>query len=381
MAVELAGSLTVQKSEMIIRDLLAQAGIEINGKNPWDIQVHNPALYSRVLQESSLGLGEAYMDGWWDSEAVDQFIYRVLMADLDQKVKGDWKQALQVLYSRLFNWQTRSRALKVGEVVYDLGNDLYTAFLDKLLMYTCGYWKTATTLDEAQEAKLDLVCRKIGLKAGMTVLEIGCGWGGFAKFAAENYGAHVTGITISREQLAFAQEVCRGLPVDLRFQDYREVSGTYDAVISIGMLEHVGYKNYRTYMQVLDRTLKPDGIALIHAIGGNFSTTMGEAWSNKYIFPNGMLPSIAQLGAAFEPKFVMEDWHNFGPHYDPTLMAWNAKFEAAWPTLKDKYGERFYRMWRFYLLNSAGAFRARAQQLWQIVLTRKGTPQPECRVS
>lgn len=369
------------KSENIIRNLLEGTGIEINGTHPWDLQIHNPEFYSRVLRDSSLGLGESYMDGWWDCEAIDQLIYRILSANLDQKVKGDWRLALQALNARFFNMQTRTRALKVGEEVYDLGNDLYCAFLDRRLNYTCGYWKNARTLDEAQEAKLDLVCQKIGLEPGMTVLEFGCGWGSFAKYAAEKYGAHVTGVTISREQLAFAQDVCRGLPVDLRFQDYREVQGKFDAIISIGMLEHVGYKNYRTYMQVVDRCLKPGGVALIHAIGGNLSTTMGETWSNKYIFPNGMLPSIAQLGAAFEPNFVMEDWHNFGPHYDPTLMAWNAKFEEAWPALKQKYGERFYRMWRYYLLNSAGSFRARFQQLWQIVLTRKGTPQPECRFS
>ena len=370
-----------QKSEMIIRELLELADVEVNGKNPWDIQVHNPEFYSRVLQEASLGLGESYMDGWWDCEALDELIFRILKANLDSKVKGNWKIALQVLKSRLFNQQTRSRALKVGEVVYDLGNDLYCAMLDKRLNYTCGYWKNAATLDEAQEAKLDLVCQKIGLKPGMRVLEFGCGWGSFASYAAEKYGAHVVGLTISREQLTFAQEVCKGLPVELRFQDYREVQGKYDAIISIGMLEHVGYKNYGTYMQVVDRCLKDDGIALIHCIGSNQTVTMGEAWSNKYIFPNGMLPSIAQLGAALEPKFVMEDWHNYGPDYVPTLLAWHANFEKAWPDLKDKYGERFRRMWRYYLLNSAGAFRARAQQLWQIVFTRKGTPQPDCRFS
>jgi cyclopropane-fatty-acyl-phospholipid synthase len=373
--------MAAQNSEAIVRDLLHLADIEINGKNPWDIQVHNPALYNRILSESSLGLGESYMDGWWDCEALDQLIYRMLSAELDKKVLGNAKIALQVLMSRFMNMQSRPRSLKVGEVVYDLGNDLYSAFLDKRMNYTCGYWKDAKTLDEAQEAKLDLVCKKVGLKPGSSVLEFGCGWGGFAKFATENYGAHVTGITISREQLSYAKEYCKGLPVDLRFQDYRESEGQYDAIISIGMVEHVGYKNYKTYMQVVDRCLKKDGVALIHCIGSNESVTMGEAWTNKYIFPNGMLPSIAQLGQAFEPNFVMEDWHNFAPHYVKTLQAWVEKFDLAWPNLQEKYGERFRRMWRFYLLNSAGAFQARAQQLWQIVLTRKGTPQPECRFS
>ncbi len=373
--------MAVDKPETVIRNLLEPVDVEVNGKDPWDIQVHNPKFYSRVLQSASLGLGETYMDGWWDCEAIDQLVYRVLKGNLDSKVQGDWRLALQAITSRLFNLQTASRALSVGREVYDLGNDLYSAFLDKRLNYTCGYWKNSSNLDDAQEKKLDLVCRKIGLKPGMTVLEFGCGWGSFAKFAAERYGVRVTGVTISREQLTYAQQVCQGLPVEIKFQDYREAQGRYDAIISIGMLEHVGYKNYRTYMQVVDRCLKEDGVALIHVIGSNQTLTMGEPWSHKYIFPNGMLPSIAQLGAAFEPNFVMEDWHNFGPHYDKTLMAWHDKFEHAWPTLATKYGERFRRMWRFYLLNSAGAFRARAQQLWQIVLTRKGTPQPDCRLS
>jgi cyclopropane-fatty-acyl-phospholipid synthase len=371
--------MAAQKSETILRSLLESAGVEVGGKQPWDIQVHNPNFYDRVLSQSSLGLGESYMDCWWDSEAVDQMVCRLLAANLDQKVKGNWKIALGVLQSRLFNRQSRTRAYIVGEVAYDIGNDLFCSFLDRRLTYSCGYWKDATTLDEAQEAKLDLVCRKLGLKTGMRVLDIGCGWGSFARVAAEKYDAEVVGITVSKEQLPYAQEVCKGLPVDLRLQDYREMHGKFDAILSIGMLEHVGYRNYKAYMQMVDRCLEKDGIALIHTIGGIESLTMGEAWINKYIFPNGMLPSIAQLGRVFEPNFVMEDWHNFAPYYDRTLMAWHANFERSWPGLKDKYGERFYRMWRFYLLVTAAAFRSRNQQLWQIVLTRKGAPQPACR--
>jgi len=247
--------------------------------------------------------------------------------------------------------------------------------------YTCAYWKEGvTTLDEAQEAKLELVCQKIGLEPGMHVLDIGCGWGCFAKYAAEKYGVRVTGVTVSKEQVKLGMEMCKGLPVELKLQDYRDVTGVYDRVISIGVMEHVGYKNYRTYMEVADRTLKDDGIAFIHTIGGNISSTKANAWTTKYIFPNGMLPSIAQLSKAMEGIFVIEDLHNIGPHYDKTLMAWHANFEAAWPELKKKYDERFYRMWRYYLLSSAGGFRARQSQLWQFVMTRPGTPQPNCRV-
>lgn len=366
-------------AEATVRNLLKEAGVEVYGHNPWDIQVKDSRFYERVLRETSLGLGESYVDGWWEVESLDGLIERMLRAGLEKRVTGNLRTNLPVLLGLLTNRQRPSRAFRVGEDHYDLGNDLYVAMLDRRMNYTCAYWKNATTLDEAQEAKLELVCRKIGLQPGMSVLELGCGWGAFARYAAEKFGVSVLGVTVSKEQVALGSERVRGLPVELRLQDYRRVEGRYDRVISIGIMEHVGYKNYRTYMEVVDRTLQPDGLAFVHTIGSNESLKAGEPWSDKYIFPNGMLPSIAQLGAAMEGLFVMEDWHNFGPDYARTLLAWHENFEAAWPELKKKYSERFRRMWRYYLLNSVGAFRARHQQLWQIVLTRTGTPQPDCR--
>lgn len=368
-------------SEGVIRELLHSAGVEVNGANPWDIQVHNPAFYERVLRDSSLGMGEAYMDGWWDADSIDEMITRVLKARLDEKVRNNARLVFQVLRAKLFNRQSSARAFQIGERHYDLGNDLYRAMLDKRLNYTCAYWKNARNLDQAQEAKLELVCKKIGIYPGMRILELGCGWGSFAKYAAEKHGASVLGLTVSRQQVALGMEMCKGLPVELRLQDYREVKGTFDAVISIGVMEHVGYKNYFSYMDVVDRCLKEDGIAFVHTIGGNHSLTTGEPWTDRYIFPNGVLPSITQLGRAMEGRFVMEDWHNFGPYYDQTLLAWHTNFEKAWPELKKNYDDRFYRMWRYYLLSSAGGFRSRNTQLWQIVFTRQGTPQPDCRFS
>ncbi|MCJ7716576.1 MAG: cyclopropane fatty acyl phospholipid synthase [Anaerolineales bacterium] len=367
------------KSETIIRDLLASADIEVNGSNPWDIQVIDPRFYDRVLREVELGLGESYMENWWECQAIDQFIDRALQSRLNKKISGNWKILFHMIRTRVFNLQTTARAFKIGEQHYDLGNDLYQAMLDKRLNYTCAYWRDASNLDEAQEAKLDLVCRKIGLEPGMTVLELGCGWGSFAKYAAETYGVEVLGVTVSKEQVKLGMELCRGLPIELRLQDYREVDGTYDRVISIGVMEHVGYKNYRTYMEVVDRTLKPGGIGFFHTIGTNVSDVGINPWTEKYIFPNSMLPSMAQLAAAMEGLFVVEDWHNFGPDYDPTLLAWCDNFERTWPTLLDRYDERFYRMWRYYLLGSAGGFRSRYNQLWQVVFTRIGDPQPDCR--
>ncbi len=372
--------MAVSTSETMLRDLFSQAGIEINGKNPWDIQVRDARFYERAFREPHLTLGEGYMDGWWDCEQIDEFITRILLGRLDQKIRGNWKVMLFLLQSRLFNLQTSARAFEVGERHYDLGNDLYRAMLDTRLNYTCAYWKNAKTLDEAQEAKLDLVCKKIGARPGMRILELGCGWGAFAKFAAERYGVNVLGVTVSKEQVALGMELCKGLPVELRLQDYREVQGQYDAVISIGIMEHVGYRNYRTYMEVAERCLKPGGVAFVHTIGSNEYSTSADPFTNKYIFPNGMLPTIAQLSKAMEGIFMIEDLHNIGPHYDPTLMAWHANFQQAWPQLQGHYDERFRKMWSYWLLSSAGGFRSRFQQLWQFVMTKVGTPQPDCRI-
>jgi len=369
------------KEKEIFQDVLHKAGVTVNGNKPYDIQIHNDKLYKRCFRDGLLSIGEAYMDGWWDCEALDQLIEKVTRADIRKLFEKNWALAWTVLKSRLFNLQKISRAFIVGQQHYDVGNDLYTAMLDKRMLYTCGYWKNADTLDDAQEAKLELVCRKIGLEPGMTVLEYGCGFGSFAKYAAEKYGAKVTGLTVSKEQVQYACETCKDLPVDIRLEDYRNITGTFDRVISIGILEHVGYKNYRTYMERAYNALKDDGIAFIHTIGANQSTTTVNPWTHKYIFPNGMLPSISQIAKAMEGLFVMEDWHNFGEDYDKTLMAWYDNFEKAWPDLKAAYGDRFYRMWRFYLLTCAGSFRARDIQLWQIVMTKPGRKQPECRIT
>ncbi|HID38585.1 MAG TPA: cyclopropane fatty acyl phospholipid synthase [Calditrichaeota bacterium] len=372
--------MSVNRNKEAIKELLSPLGITLNGGQPWDIQVHNERFYKRVMSDGALGLGESYMDGWWESPALDQFLTRILRSNLPGRFRHNFKYLLLALRARLFNLQKVKRAFQVGKEHYDIGNDLYERMLDKRLLYTCAYWKRAQSLDEAQEAKLELVCRKIGLQPGMTVLDLGCGWGDFAIYAAEKYGVRVTGVTVSEQQVQLARERARGLPVEIHLQDYRLVNGQYDRVISIGIMEHVGYKNYHTYMKVVDRCLKPEGIAFIHTIGGNDSEKSSNPWTNKYIFPNGMIPSIAQLGKAMENIFVMEDWHNFGPDYDKTLMAWHENFEKAWPELKDKYGERFYRMWRYYLLSSAAGFRARYTQLWQIVMTKRGRSQPDCRI-
>lgn len=361
-------------ARIIVEKLLKKADITIGRSRPQDITVHDSRLFNRVIRQGSLGLGEAYMDGWWDANALDVFIHRAMSARLDKAIQINLASLLAVSKAYLLNLQSSARAFKVGEAHYDLGNDLYKAMLDTRMVYTCGYWRDAATLDEAQEAKLDLVCKKIGLKKGDRILDIGCGWGSFAKFAAERYGASVVGITISVEQAALARERCQGLPVEIRVQDYRDVREQFDHIVSLGMFEHVGVKNYRIYFEMANRCLKDDGLFLLHTIGGNHSVRTVVPWIGKYIFPGGMIPSIAQIGKSMEKLFVMEDWHNFGPDYDTTLMAWFKNFDAAWPALREKYGDRFYRMWKYYLLSCAGAFRARHIQLWQIVLSKDGVP-------
>ncbi|MFO7965332.1 MAG: cyclopropane fatty acyl phospholipid synthase [Desulfobacterales bacterium] len=349
-------------------ELLGATGITVNGKNPWDIQVNHEDFYRRVLTHGSLGLGESYMENWWECDQLDDFFYRVLRHDIEREVKKNPALIMDILLSRTINRQSRRRAFQVGERHYDLGNDLFRGMLDRRMAYSCGYWKDAVSLDEAQEKKLDLVCRKLGLKAGMKLLDIGCGWGSFAKYAAETYPVEVIGITVSKEQAEFGKTMSRSLPVDIKLQDYRSISGKFDRVVSIGMFEHVGYKNYADFMKIVHKHLTDDGLFLLHTIGGNASVTSVNPWMNKYIFPNGMLPSMKQIGKAAEGLFVMEDWHNFGADYDKTLMAWHRNFEH----IKSAYDDRFYKMWKYFLLSCAGAFRARNIQLWQIVFSKKG---------
>jgi cyclopropane-fatty-acyl-phospholipid synthase len=363
----------MSKFRTTVTELLESADIKINGQRPHDIIVHNEDFYARVLSGGTLAFGESYMDGWWDCDALDQLAVRLLSARLDEKVKvTNPSVLLTFLRAYLFNSQSKGRAHMVGEKHYDTGNGLFSLMLDKRMNYSCAYWKYAQDLDQAQIDKMDLICRKLHLKPGMKVLEIGCGWGGFAKYAAENYEVNVYGITISKEQEQYAKESCKGLDVSFELKDYRELNTQYNRIVSIGMFEHVGYKNYKHYMEVAHRCLKEDGLFLLHTIGRNSSARATEPWINKYIFPNGMTPSAKQICAASESLFVIEDWHSFGQDYDKTLMAWHENFQNNLSKLEDSYDERFQRMWKYYLLMCAGSFRARRNQLWQLVLTKNG---------
>lgn len=360
---------------------LAQADIRLNGDRPWDIRLKTPTVVDRVLAGGSLAFGEAYMDGEWTCDALDEMFTRIVRAHLTEKIHSP-ALVWHALRAKVFNLQTKRRSFQVGQEHYDLGNEFYEAMLDPRMTYTCAYWQSgAQTLAEAQEAKLDLICRKIGLQPGMKVLDIGCGWGSFMGFAAERYGVQCVGVTISAEQAKLGQQRYAGQPIEFRLQDYRELNERFDRIVSVGMFEHVGHKNYDSYMQVARRCLPDDGLFLLHTIGRNDTGNGTDPWIDRYVFPNGELPSIARIGQAVEPYFVVEDVHNFGPDYDRTLMAWNDNFEANWPRFKDQLGERFYRRWRYYLMCCAGAFRARDIQLWQWVLSPKGIPGGYRRVS
>ena len=364
--------MSTRGARSIIEELLALADVKINGTRPWDVQVHNPDLYTRVIKQESLGLGEAYMEGWWDCEAIDQFFMKITRARLDRLVLNNKRFLWRLFISKYFNLQSIKRAFIVGEKHYDLDNNLYEKMLDPLMVYSCAYWKDANNLADAQIAKLDLICRKIGLKKGDRILDIGCGWGSFSWYAATHYGVEVVGITISKEQAKLAQEKCKGLAVDIRIQDYRSMDEKFDHIVSIGMFEHVGPKNYREYFEMARRCLKDEGLFCLHTIGQGPSRYKGDDWMDKYIFPNGVIPSVMQVGKAAEDILEMEDWHNFGPDYDRTLMVWYENFQKHWPELSGRYDARFKRMWDYYLLCCAGVFRARSCSLWQIVFSRDG---------
>lgn len=359
-----------------VKQLLAMADIKVDGKRSQDIKISDERFYDRALSHGSLGVGESYMDGWWNANKLDKFFENAFAADLRDKVSKNWRLAAYIIKGSLINFQMGKRAYKNAQQHYDIGNDLYEPMLGRTMAYTCGYWdRGAKTLDAAQDAKFELVCQKLGLKKGMKVLDPGCGWGGLSRYMAKNYGCDVTCFTPAKEQIAYIKQHSKGLkvkPILSTWQDY-EGKAKFDRIASIGMMEHVGPKNYRRYIEKMSAILNDDGIMVLHTIGGNRSIRRIDPWIDKYIFPGGVLPSVEQLAVCFQGILILEDWHNMSTNYDKTLMAWYDNFKSSYPKLDhDKYDQRFYRMWEFYLLTCAALFRTRQTQLWQIVLSKKG---------
>jgi cyclopropane-fatty-acyl-phospholipid synthase len=364
------------------RRMLDAAGVTLGGDAPCDITIHDDRFWDRVMADRELGLGESYQEGWWDANQLDEFLTVAQTADLRSMVNPGVGLLARASWARIRNQQTRTRARKNAQVHYNIGNDLYERMLDKRMIYTCGYWNEATDLDSAQEAKLDLVCRKLGLEQGMRLLDIGCGWGGFAQFAAERYDVHVTGISPASEQVKVARERTAPLSVRIEELDYRDLdpaeSGRFDRITSIGMMEHVGPKNLRTFFDVCRNLLDPDGMMLHHTIGSNDWKHGGDPWFDRYVFPGGVLPSLGQISRAAEGHWSIEDVHNFGPDYDTTLMEWHGNLVDRWDEIPD-YGERFRRTWNYYLQASAAGFRSRSLQLFQIVFTPTRQRRPTYR--
>lgn len=365
-------------SNTLLTKALKSVGVTINGNEPYDIRILDPRLYKRIKLQGSLGAGEGYIDGWWDCNALDELFYRICRHQIDERFSKKWMVLGKKIMNLMLNLQTRMRSLKVAEGHYNLGNDLYEKMLGPTMAYTCAYWKEADNLEQAQMNKFDLICRKIGMKLGDRILDLGCGWGSLAKYAAEIYQVQVVGVNISVEQVNYAKLHGQGLPVEFFLCDYRD-DGIYnpsgkkfDHVVSVGLCEHVGVKNYRTFMEVVRRNIKEEGLFLLHTIGRNDTTYTIDPWISKYIFPNSILPSMKLLCSAMEGNFILEDFHNFGADYDKTLMAWHENFTRNWEGLSSQYDERFFRMWNYYLLSCAGGFRARAMQLWQMVLSPQG---------
>ena len=357
-----------------VQRLLDRAGITIDGDQPYDMQVHDDRLYKKVVYKGSLGLGESYMEGWWGAERLEEFFFRALRYGLDAPVNKTWLKWFSNLRGVMLNMQSRLKVKRVIREHYNLGNELYMSFLDPYNQYTCGYFKDTEDLNVAQEKKLDLICRKLDLKSGDKVLDIGCGWGGFLRYAAQKVGCRLTGISISDEQIAYAREFTKGLPVKIKKMDYRDLTEKFDKILICGMIEHVGYKNYRKIFEIVHRCINDSGRFLLHTIGGNASSRSTDPWISKYIFANSLIPSTKQLSAAADGLFVVEDWQNFGAYYFPTLMSWYQNFKANWDSVKEKYDDRFFRMWEYYLLSCAGSFKARENQLWQVVYSKEGIP-------
>jgi cyclopropane-fatty-acyl-phospholipid synthase len=362
----------------LITNTLKKAGININGNNPWDIKVVDERFYEDVASRGSLGFAEGYMKGWWKTESIDKLVYKLWKSGIGKKEKFGFLIKPFFVLRRLFtNTGSEKRSAEIGEKHYDAGIDLYSQMLGKYMAYSCGYWEKAKNLDRAQLDKMEMICKKLYLKPGMTVLDVGCGFGELLIYMVEKYKVKVVGVTVSKDQYKIAKEKCKNFnsSATVLFCDYRHIPkkyGLFDRIVSVGMAEHIGWKNYRTYMKTIHKKLKENGIFLLHTIGIDKESITTDPFIDKYIFPGSIIPSEKRLIRSMRELFVLQDWHNFGADYDKTLMAWFNNFQKNWGLIKNKYDNNFYRMWKFYLLSCAGAFRAEYVQLWQIVVTKKG---------
>jgi cyclopropane-fatty-acyl-phospholipid synthase len=363
-------------SKVFIKGLLLKAGITIGGNKPYDIHVHNEAFYDLVMTSGSLGLGESYIEKYWDCAQIDEFINRIIRADLSSEVGKDFKSLARIILAKVKNYQKASQSASDISEHYDIGDGWYESFLDNRMVYTCGYWKNATNLDEAQEAKLNLSCRKEKIEDGMHILDIGSGWGSYAKYVLENFkNVTVTGISNCKTHVQYATNTCKAYKNRVEFQlhDWGKIAGKYDAIASFGMFEHVGPKNYRRFMKKVYNSLSSDeSLFLLHCISSNTATTSTDPYIQKRIFPGTVIPSVAGISKATDGLLKLEDWHLFGQDYDTTLMAWHNNFVKNFPELFKigKFNERNFRKQVYYFCMCAGSFRANKNDLSQIVFSK-----------
>jgi cyclopropane-fatty-acyl-phospholipid synthase len=369
---------SITHGQLIIRDAAGERTFGRAGQGPKArLLVHNQRLYSQLLGNADLALGESYMDGWWD-EADGRIVDLMAVIygnDLGASIRGNLLRKLNLLYRWLITIATVRRSRSNVEFHYDTSNEFFELILDPLMTYSCGYqFLPDDTLEEMQIQKYELISRKLDLQPGDRLLDIGCGWGGMLRYAAKHYGVRGVGMTLSGEQAKWARQRIRedGLDdrIEIRVEDYRHTKGEFDKVVSIGMFEHVGREFHNTYMRRVYGLMRNGGLGVLHTMGGTGSTFPG-LWLRKYIFPGTYLPGIGALtGTAERADLKVVHMENLKPHYAETARYWKENLHAhrkavmALPGFGD---ERVFRMWDYYLQLLEGSFRFGDLQVYQVL--------------
>mmetsp|Transcript_37565 Transcript_37565/g.87936 ORF Transcript_37565/g.87936 Transcript_37565/m.87936 type:complete len:496 (+) Transcript_37565:76-1563(+) len=377
-------------AEAVVRTIVDKGGIPVSVFD--HVKITDDSAWWDIIIRGNLGIAEAWMHGKAEVEPLPMFIKLLNGTSIGtRRTQGSDFLSTFVnviaaplgMAAQTINQQTRKLSKRVAEVHYDAGNDLYEKMLGPSMSYTCAYWKDANNLDEAQTAKFNLIFRKLQLPPSehMKVADLGMGWGTLASYVhRESQGsAEVIGVSLSKEQVSWAQANLQKPGLRFIWQDYREICedpaqmGTFDRVYSVGMLEHVGYKNHAGFFKCIKALLKPDGLAVVHSIGEPDFVPVSDAFLDKYIFPGAVIPTLSSLTANFEKDFILEDFHNFGHDYAKTLAAWSVNAEEFFRENPTAYSEEFKRMWRYYLQMCEALFELRINQLWQFVLSPRPT--------